>query len=392
MQLQLPAVGAVFAARYRLERVVGQGAMACVYAARHVQRNELVALKLLHPRVMNDARSVERFLREARACATIQNGHSVKVLEVLSSEGGNPPGIVMEFLVGEDLGHIVANNGAFPITTAVDYVLQACEAIAEAHAHGIVHRDIKPANLRLALRTDGAPIVKVLDFGISKIPVSEEEARVDLTETTSAFGSPTYMSPEQVRSSKHVDARADVWSLGVVLFELLAGTVPFRAASITGLIASIVSDPPRALKELRADVPDGLAQAVDLCLQKNRDKRIQSVQELARQLAAFASANGRTSVDVITSFPPAPKIDGSIAPGARPSSRMPPPGSASVAPPSNRSSLPEIVHATKRVSGPPAKPKGSGRLVAVLLAIVFGVAAAIVAIKIFAPSLLPLSR
>jgi serine/threonine-protein kinase len=313
----------------------------------------------------------------------------VKVLEVLGFDNGNPPGIVMEFLVGEDLGHIVANNGVFPITTAVDYVLQASEAIAEAHAHGIVHRDIKPANLRLSLRNDGAPIVKVLDFGISKIPVNEEEAHVDLTETTSAFGSPTYMSPEQLKSSRDVDARADIWSLGVVLYELLAGTVPFRAASITGLIASIVSDPPHSLKELRAEVPDGLVEVIEACLQKNRDKRIQSIQELAQRLAPFASAIGRTSVDVVTSFPAAPKIEGSMAPGARSPSRMPPPGSQSVNPPSNRSSLPEIIQATKRVSGPPVKPKGSGRVVGVLIAVVLGAAAALVAIKLFAPQLLP---
>jgi serine/threonine-protein kinase len=386
-------VGTVFAGRYRLERAVGQGAMACVYAARDMQRNnDLVALKVLHPRVMGDARSVERFLREARACTTIQNPHVVKVIEVLGADGSAPPCILMEFLVGEDLGHIVANNGVFPIGIAVDYVLQACEAIAEAHAYGIVHRDIKPANLRLALRPDGAPLVKVLDFGISKIPVSEEEARVDLTETTSAFGSPTYMSPEQVRSSKHVDARADVWSIGVVLFELLAGTVPFKAASITGLIASIVSDAPRSLKQLRPEVPDGLTEVIDGCLQKNRDQRIQSVQELAKRLAPFASQAGRTSVDIITSFPPAPKLDASLAPPARPQSRIPPPGAMpSVSPPSNRSSLPEIVHATKRVSGPPAKPRGAGRTIGLVLAVLVGVAVGVVvAVRVLAPEKLPL--
>ena len=310
----LPALGSIIAGRYRIERVLGAGGMGFVYAARHLNLNELVAVKVLHPRVAVDEESVERFLREARACVKIKNEHVVKVLDVFTGDMITPPYILMEFLLGAELGKVLSENGPMPIQMAVDYLLQACEAIAEAHAYGIIHRDIKPANLLLTQTSDGAPFVKVLDFGISKALAPDESGNQNLTETTAVFGSPTYMSPEQVRSAKHVDARADVWSLGVVLFELLTGRVPFRGESMSGLLASIVADPPIPLSTLRPDAPPGLDRVIAGCLEKNRERRIPSVAELAQLLSPYATQSGQKSIEVIGRLAASITTGGSLRP------------------------------------------------------------------------------
>ena len=310
----LPALGSIIAGRYRIERVLGAGGMGFVYAARHLNLNELVAVKVLHPKVAVDEESTERFLREARACVKIKNEHVVKVLDVFTGDMLTPPYILMEFLEGAELGKVLAEHGPMPIQMAVDYLLQACEAIAEAHAYGIIHRDIKPANLLLTQTSDGAPFVKVLDFGISKALAPDDGGNQNLTETTAVFGSPTYMSPEQVRSAKHVDARADVWSLGIVLFELLTGRVPFRGESMSGLLASIVADAPMPLTSLRPDAPPGLERVVAGCLEKNRDMRIPSVAELAQLLAPYATPAGHKSIEVIGRLAAATTTGGSLRP------------------------------------------------------------------------------
>ncbi len=312
----LPALGSIIAGRYRIERVLGAGGMGFVYAARNLNLNELVAVKVLHPKVAVDEESTERFLREARACVKIKNEHVVKVLDVFTGDMMTPPYILMEFLEGAELGKVLSEHGPMPIQMAVDYLLQACEAIAEAHAYGIIHRDIKPANLLLTHTSDGAPFVKVLDFGISKALAPDDGSNQNLTETTAVFGSPTYMSPEQVRSAKHVDARADVWSLGVVLFELLTGRVPFRGESMSGLLASIVADAPMSLTSLRPDAPPGLDRVVAGCLEKNRDMRIPSVADLAQLLAPYATAAGQKSIEVIGRLAAATTTGGSLRPAS----------------------------------------------------------------------------
>jgi serine/threonine-protein kinase len=329
--------------------------MGFVFAARHLNLNELVAVKVLHPRVAVDDESVERFLREARACVKIKNDHVVKVLDVFTGDHGTPPYILMEFLSGAELGKVLAEHGPMPIPMAVDYVLQASEAIAEAHAYGIVHRDIKPANLLLTQTSDGTPFVKVLDFGISKALVPDDDARnQNLTETTAVFGSPTYMSPEQVRSSKHVDARADVWSLGVVLFELLTGRVPFNGESMSGLLASIVADAPIPLSRLRPDAPPGLERAIAGCLEKNRDMRVPSVAALAQLLAPFASANGQTSVEVIQRLASSVSTGSSLRPSLRPPpSGMPGSSSSPVAYGATEPSIVTVLPIPRRSSGLP---------------------------------------
>jgi serine/threonine-protein kinase len=210
------------------------------------------------------------------------------------------PFIVMEYLTGIDLGDLLEQGGPLPVPVAVDYVLQACEAIAEAHSLGIVHRDLKPPNLFLAERPDGTSTVKVLDFGLSTAPLANSDGKVDsLTSTDMVAGSPHFMSPEQVRSLKHVDAHTDIWALGVILYQLVSGALPFDADAVTGVIAKILTDPPVPLSARRPDVPPGLEAVILRCLEKSVERRMASVSELATALAPYGSAACRPSVETI---------------------------------------------------------------------------------------------
>src|SRR5450432_2337777 len=231
--------GDLLAGKYRVENVLGEGGMGYVVAALHEQLNQRVAVKLLSPLLSENEDSVTRFLREARAAVRIRSEHVARVLDVGELPDGSPY-MVMEYLLGRDLAAELDEREHLDVPEAIDYVLQACEAVAEAHSIGLIHRDLKPSNLFLTRRPDGSPLVKVLDFGISKAidqtGMVEQQA---LTTTSAVMGSPLYMSPEQVRSSKTVDARSDVWSLGVVLYELLSAAHPFEAETMTALLASI---------------------------------------------------------------------------------------------------------------------------------------------------------
>jgi serine/threonine-protein kinase len=278
--------------RYVLERILGEGGMGVVFAARHLELDETVAIKMLRPSETSTEENVERFLREARLASKIKNEHVVRIIDVARERGSAPPYIVMEYLDGIDLAELIA-RGPLSSIEAVDYVLQACEALAEAHALGIVHRDLKPSNLLLTRRPDGSPLLKVLDFGISKTHAGDDSK---LTTTSAVFGSPAYMSPEQIRSAKNVDQRCDVWSLAVVLFELVTGRLPFEGDSAAAVLAAIAADPPLALLQLAPSAPPQLESALVACLVKNREKRVASVAHLADLLEPFASAEGRKSV------------------------------------------------------------------------------------------------
>jgi eukaryotic-like serine/threonine-protein kinase len=299
----LPKVGDIVAGKYEVERILGVGGMGIVVAARHKQIGELVAIKLLHPDSAMDGEAVARLLREARATISIKSEHVVRVFDVGTLDSGSPY-ILMEYLTGMDLSELVKKDGFLPVTLAVDYLLQAGEAIAEAHARGIVHRDLKPSNLFLTTRPDGTALVKVLDFGISKALVVEPSqesgetvaAVLDLTATRAVFGSPMYMSPEQVRSAKRVDERTDIWALGVILHELLTGAAPFSGETMPGVLASISADAPEPLRRRRPDAPEGLEGVIAKALVKNVGDRIQSVLELARSLDPFASPEGKLSL------------------------------------------------------------------------------------------------
>lgn len=231
-------------------------------AARHVGLDEQVAIKFLHPMLAEHAHAIARFLREARAAVKIKSEHVAKVYDVGNLESG-APFMVMEYLEGADLAHWLGERGPLPVELAVEFVLQACEAIAEAHTLGIVHRDLKPGNLFVVRRIDGGLSVKVLDFGISKLTDSMRVADAGpMTRTAEFIGSPRYMSPEQMRSSRDVDTRSDVWALGVILYELLAGSCPFVGQSLPDLALQVVHEAPASLRKQRPDVPAGLEQAV----------------------------------------------------------------------------------------------------------------------------------
>jgi serine/threonine-protein kinase len=288
--------GAVLLAKYRIESVIGVGGMGAVVGARHLQLDERVAIKVLLPSVATNEEVVQRFLREARAAIKIRSEHCVRVLDVGTLESG-APFMVMEYLEGQDLSVLVERHRPLPIPDVIDWALQAAEALAEAHAMGIVHRDLKPANLFLTHRLDGTPSVKVLDFGISKQAASGADAGV--TKTQAVLGSPRYMSPEQMRSTKDVDARADVWALGAVVHELIAGIPPFDADTMTALCAAILQDPPKPMTLLRRDVSPQLEAAVRGALEKDRNRRYPNMAALSAALAPFGGPGSRLSAERI---------------------------------------------------------------------------------------------
>jgi len=286
--------GELLAGKYRVERVLGAGGMGYVVAALHEQLGQRVAVKLLVPELCENEDSVTRFLREARAAVQIHSEHVARVIDVGELTNGSPY-MVMEFLSGHDLAEELDLPGQLDIEVAIDYVLQASEAVAEAHSLNLIHRDLKPANLFLTHRPDGSSLVKVLDFGISKaINVNDNvndnalEPAPSLTATHSLLGSPAYMSPEQIRRPKSVDTRTDIWSLGSILFELLARDPPFNADSPIALLAAVVSDPLPSLREIRPDVPPELEAVIAKCLEKKPEDRYQTVAELADALAPFS--------------------------------------------------------------------------------------------------------
>jgi serine/threonine-protein kinase len=285
--------GDLIAGKYRVDRVLGEGGMGVVVAATHEQLEQRVALKFLLPSFVGNAEIVQRFLREARAAVKIHSEHVARVLDVGVHEG--TPFMVMECLEGDDLAQVLADRGPLPVAEAVGYVLQACEAIAEAHSAGVVHRDLKPANLFLARRPSGPPVIKVLDFGISKATSAAKDALV--TQASAMMGSPAYMCPEQLVAAATVDARADIWSLGVVLYELVSKTVPYSGETMPELVASILTKPFAPLTKARPDVPAGFAALVERCLQKERDARFANVAELARALAPFGPPRSELSVE-----------------------------------------------------------------------------------------------
>lgn len=288
-----PLIGKVVQGRYRLVSRLGEGGMAVVYVAEHVSVGRRFALKVLDSAQARDTAVVERFHREARAAAAIGDEHIVEIMDMGMMDTGSPY-LVMELLEGRDLDkELKSHHGPFPISRAVEIASQCCHALGEAHKRGIVHRDIKPENIFLSQCRTGGDFVKILDFGISKIL----EAAIDLTggpltATGSAVGTPHYMSPEQLHSEKEIDGRSDIYSMGVVLFQMLIGRVPFDAASYPALAMKIVSQPPPSMLELRSDIPLELQQIVHRALAKNAKERFASTAALSEALSSFAGFSG----------------------------------------------------------------------------------------------------
>ncbi len=286
--------------KYRIERTLHVGSMAVVASARHLLLDELVVLKFLLPEAAGQTETVVRFVREARAAARIKSHHVVRVFDVVVPTG--LPYIVMEYLHGSNMAEWLGCQGQLPFQEAVDFVLQVCEVIAEAHALGLVHRDLKPSNLFVVRRAGVTESVKVLDFGIVKgaarASPGDSNADGESTERWTILGSAFYMSPEQMESAHEVDARADIWAMGVILFELISGKVPYEGRSLVEIYSKIVSHaPPRLPPSLCC--PPSLEHIISRCLAADRDARYRDVNELAGELAQFGSNWSVPSVERI---------------------------------------------------------------------------------------------
>lgn len=279
--------GDILDGKYRIDQILGRGGMGMVVSATNTRLNQKVAIKFLLPEALEHPDIVARFGREGEVAAKLHGQHVVRIIDVHEMPDGRPY-IVMEHLSGEDLEHVLDRIGCLPPTEAVTYMLQACEALAEAHSLGIIHRDLKPANLFLARQPDRRSIVKILDFGISKVTGDA----ANLTRTATAMGTPFYMSPEQLMNAKDVDARSDIWALGVIFFELLTGVRPFEGASMPEIVAHILRNERPTMRELRSSLPDVCDEIATKCLQNDRSRRFETVEQLAQAIASIEGIEG----------------------------------------------------------------------------------------------------
>ena len=297
-----PEIGSIVADKFRIERVLAEGGMGLVVAATHIQLEQTVALKFFRGDLRSSGEPLLRFMREAKAAAQIKSEYVARVLDVGVTDDGTPY-MVMEYLEGEGLEKVVA-RGPLPIRSAVEYAIQACEGLAEAHARGIVHRDIKPSNLFLTERSPGWRTIKILDFGISKVSLAQ--ASNITTNLNLVMGTPCYMSPEQFQSAAGVDQRSDIWSLGSTLFEMLTGRPPFDPGlPLLALAESIVKKEPPSLRELRPDVPQELVDAISRSMAKDRERRFPSAAGLAIALLPFAPGRATATAERAAAITPA---------------------------------------------------------------------------------------
>jgi serine/threonine protein kinase len=365
--------GDVIAGKYRVEKILGSGGMGVVVAARHVQLDDKVALKFLRPVAVEKPEAAIRFLREARAAVKIKSEHVARVTDVGTMENGAPY-MVMEYLEGSDLAGWLKERGSLPVEQAVGFLLQACEALAEAHALGIVHRDLKPANLFLTKRPAGAAIVKVLDFGISKSVLPTADA--DLTNTAAFLGSPLYMSPEQMQSSKSVDARSDIWALGIVLYELVTGTTPFQRDTFTEVVTAVLQHEPAPFRPTSPEIPLAFEAVVGRCIAKDPAARFPNVAELAAALTPFGPPGSEASAQRIaqalgvgTPTPPLPASGNAVVSPSRRDVGVAVGATTSKPVAQDTPSIPELASRRKRrLSGPVA-----GLLVVSSVGAAFGV-------------------
>lgn len=351
--------GELIAGKYAVDRVLGRGGMGFVVAARHKDLGHLVAIKMLLPELTGRPDVVERFLREARAAVQLRSEHAVRVMDVglhqsRGSAAGSPrdvPYLVMEYLDGTSLGAL-ARKGPLPVRDAAMFLAQACDALEEAHRLGIVHRDLKPDNLFLTTRPNGAPLVKVLDFGISRVPFSDDDDR-RLTGTTDVMGTPHYMAPEQMAAARNADARSDVWALGVTLYEMLTGRLPFGGSNVTEICTRVLTTFPPPPRTLRPEIPAALDALVMSCLEKAPDRRCPSAARLAHALTPFAS--GAASVVAPPAPPPVHRSDEDATTLYRPGAPAPAAGTVAHA-----VSAPEgTAHSSTIAAAPLGAPPGA---------------------------------
>ena len=319
------SAGQIVADKYRIDGVMGTGGMGVVVAATHLDLDQRVAIKFLRE-VSPEA--LARFQREARLLVRLKSPHVARVFDVGALDDDTPY-IVMEHLDGDDLATVTTSRGKLSVEETVDYILQASEAVAEAHALGMVHRDLKPANLFLSRGPGGTTTVKVLDFGVSKIlddrstGANDAPRGGDLTNEGVALGSPGYMSPEQMTSSRDVDERSDIFSLGALLYKLVGGTTPYKGASVVSILATMATDGLAPLRSLAPDAPEAFAAVVERCLAQDKAARYPTVAHLAQALVPYATRRGRVSIEQIlatlnVTFPDDPLGDTMVRPAQAP--------------------------------------------------------------------------
>ena len=285
--------GDTIAEKYTVVRRIGEGGMAVVYEATHIRLQQRLAIKVLRPGMPDFDEVLARFEREAWATAQLRSIHTARIIDVDMLPSGLPY-IVMEYLEGADLDASLSVTGTMAVERAVDIVLQVAEAMQEAHSLGIIHRDLKPSNIFLS-QAGGRELVKVLDFGISKMVVNADPATSRLTQAGQYFGTPCYAAPEQLRSADEADQRSDIWSLGIVLYELLIGNPPF-VGTTTSVIARVMTDVIRPPADVRPDLPAGLSLGVMRALRRDPAERFQSMRELSEALAPFGRTEKLASV------------------------------------------------------------------------------------------------
>ncbi|MFO0552551.1 MAG: serine/threonine-protein kinase [Polyangiaceae bacterium] len=283
VQVQQIPRGTVLAGKYVVERELGAGGMGVVLAVRHRELDELYALKLMLHGAGSNAAARERFAREAKSAAKLRSEHVARAIDFgfLDDES---PYMVLELLHGENLGELLVRTGPLAPESIARFMIDACDALREAHGLGIIHRDLKPTNLFVVRATNGSERVKVLDFGIAKTMATDSNG---LTKTSTTMGSPLYMSPEQMRSAKKADARSDVWSLGATMFELATGRPPFIGETVTEVAISVIEDPTPTLRSIRPDISQDFEDIVMKCLRKRPEGRYATIDDLATDLAAF---------------------------------------------------------------------------------------------------------
>lgn len=384
----LPRPGDLIAGKYVLDRLLGQGGMGAVFAARHVKLSKPVAIKIMLPDAAT-TESATRFINEGRAAANIQNEHVVRVDDVDEELGYAY--MVLELLEGEDLAQVLEREPThrLPFQVAVGYVGQALRGVMAAHAIGIVHRDLKPSNLFLCRKRDGSVLIKVLDFGISKAQGSSALAASPnaLTSTKAMLGSPLYMSPEQLRSSKNVDHRSDIWAIGVILYELISGQLPFIGDNLGELFANILESDPLPLRQRGLNIPPELDDLILRCLARKPDLRFQSVAELAAVLQPFEVAATPPSVAAYTTaapslpFAPPPSASTSGS-GARPIQTV----ALGTTPQGGGPSLPTTTNHGFTNSQPLAVPAGRSKSLPIALGVAgvflaFGIAGLVLVLK-----------
>jgi serine/threonine-protein kinase len=354
-----PPPGTVIGGRYRVDHVLGHGGMGVVVAATHLELHQRVAIKVLLPTTAKSAEANTRFLREGRAAARLTSPYAAKVFDNGRLPSGEPY-LVMELLSGRDLRTHLASVRRVPLALAVEWVLQAAHALGEAHRLHVIHRDVKPANLFLT-ETSAGSVIKVVDFGVSK-QVDDRDS--DLTNTATVLGTPRYMAPEQMRSARLADERCDVWSLGVVLYELTTGESPFRGDTVTALCFDVMERTPVPPSHHDPTLPPAFDACVARCLAKDPDDRYPSMDALTAALRPFAAPELASSL---------------LAPGAAsPSPATPPASRPSTTPPATI--LPRVLLASTHHVELPVRSRRSRH---VLAALGGGVGLVVVAVAAF---------